>query len=223
MGLLRGRVLRCGLPRHDGRVVTIVVAGPQASGKTTLALALGRAAGVPVFSRDPLMAALLAGYPRPVRRWLRGMASRTGLRLQTALLTAQLEAGQSAVLECVAPPGARRAWRELTQAAGGRYLAVECVCSDAAVHEARLRARREAAGGRGISWRQARATMRRYQPDPRADFVADALVPVGDLVAAVVRLLADGAGYDGQGGATISGPPCPPDAAAAGPPGEEPS
>jgi len=180
-------------------VVTIVVAGPQASGKTTLALALGRALDVPVFSRDPLVTALLAGYPRRIRRLLRGRAARAGLRLQTMLLAGQLQAGQSAVLECVAPAQARRAWRELTQAAGGRYLAVECMCSDAAVHEVRLRARRAAAGGRGISWRQARATMRRYQPDPQPDFVADAVVPVAELTAAIAALLAaDGAGYDGQ-------------------------
>ncbi len=44
-------------------VVTIVVSGPQATGKTTLAMALGRALGAPVFSRDPLMAVLLDGRP----------------------------------------------------------------------------------------------------------------------------------------------------------------
>jgi predicted kinase len=39
-------------------VVAIVLSGPQATGNTTLALALGTALGVPVFSRDPLMQAL---------------------------------------------------------------------------------------------------------------------------------------------------------------------
>jgi hypothetical protein len=41
-----------------GSVLTIVVSGPQATGKTTLAMALGLRDGIPVFSRDPLMQAL---------------------------------------------------------------------------------------------------------------------------------------------------------------------
>jgi predicted kinase len=201
-------------------VVTIVVAGPQGTGKTTLAAALGRALALPVLSRDPLMEAYLDRYPRWARRWLRGAAGRAGLRCQTALLARHLQAGQSVILECVAPSRATRAWRRMTQAAGGRYLAVECVCSDAAIHQARLRARREAAGGRGISWRQARATMRRYRPDPRADFVADAVVRAGDLAAAVVALLGQRPGYDGQDRAARPGR-ARADAADARPPGEE--
>jgi hypothetical protein len=92
-------------------VLTVVVSGPQATGKTTLALALGTAMGIPVFSRDPLMQALhRAGRPWPRRRgrWV----AAAGLRLQTALLARQLELGQSAILECIAPPATRREWRD---------------------------------------------------------------------------------------------------------------
>jgi Domain of unknown function (DUF5753) len=104
-------------------VLTIVVSGPQATGKTTLAMALGTVLGVPVFSRDPLMLALQAGG-RPWaarRRWVPA----AGLRLQTALLARQLELGQSAILECIAPPAARQEWRRISAAAGGRFLSVE--------------------------------------------------------------------------------------------------
>jgi predicted kinase len=173
-------------------VVTIVIAGPQATGKTTLALALGRALGVPVFSRDPVIAALLAGRPRWVRRWLRGRAAAAGLRVQTALLSRQLAQGQSAILECVAPLAVRAEWRRLTIAAGGRYIAVECVCPDQALHQARLAGRIDPlrAARRGMGWREVQTTMRLYRPDPAAEFVADARHPVEDLVCHIASMLA---------------------------------
>jgi predicted kinase len=173
-------------------VVTIVIAGPQATGKTTLALALGRALGIPVFSRDPVIAALLAARPRWVRRWLRGPAAAAGLRIQTALLSRQLAQGQSAIVECVAPLTVRAEWRRLTTAAGGRYFAVECVCPDPAVHQARLAGRvsPQRPAGRGMNWREVQTTMRLYRPDPEADFVADARQPVDDLACKIASMLA---------------------------------
>jgi predicted kinase len=171
-------------------VVTIVVAGPQATGKTTLAAALGRALGLPVFSRDPLMVALAAGRPRWVRRLSRRSTAAAGLRVQTALLASQLAQGQGAVLECVAPAAAKAEWRRLTAAYGGRYVAIECVCSDAGLHRQRLAARRAAAGGRGPSWHIVQSTMRAYRPDPATDVTADAVRPVADLIAQITSVLA---------------------------------
>jgi hypothetical protein len=53
---------------HHGVVLTIAVSGPQGSGQMTLAMALGSSLGMPVFSRDPLMAVLLrSGLPRPTQ------------------------------------------------------------------------------------------------------------------------------------------------------------
>jgi predicted kinase len=173
-----------------GSVLTIVVSGPQATGKTTLAMALGTAMGVPVFSRDPLMLALQqAGRPWPRRRgrWVPA----AGLRLQTALLARQIELGQPAILECIAPPAARREWRRMSAAAGGRFVSVECTCTDAGEHRARFE-QRHPAGRRARGWRYVTATIRHYQPDPEADFVADAMRPVADLVADVVAIAGDG-------------------------------
>jgi hypothetical protein len=152
-------------------------------------MALGTAMAVPVFSRDPLMQALqAAGRPWTARRrWVPA----AGLRLQTTLLARQLELGQSAILECIAPPAVRQEWRRMSIAAGGRFISVECTCTDADVHRARFE-RRQGAGRRGRGWDVVAATIRRYQPDAGADFVADAMRPVADLVADVIAVAGDG-------------------------------
>jgi hypothetical protein len=117
---------------HDETVVAIVVSGPQATGKTTLAMAIGMALSIPVFSRDPLM--------------------------------------------CLA--------------SGCRFVSVECTCSDTGVHRARFQQRRPA-GRRGHGWDYVTAKMKRYQPDADADFEADAIRPVADLVAGIAALARD--------------------------------
>jgi predicted kinase len=164
-------------------VLTIAVSGPQASGKTTLALALGRDLGVPVFSRDPLMAVLLRSD------MARAKVPAVGLELQTALLTRQLELGQSCVLECVMPSAVRDVWRRMTEAAHGRFVSVECVCSDPATHRARFERRQDGADHRGFDWDYVQATMKRYRPDAAADYVADSVRSPAENVAAIRALL----------------------------------
>jgi predicted kinase len=170
-------------------VVAIVLSGPQATGKTTLALALGTALGVPVFSRDPLMQALQqTGLPWRARRgrWVPA----AGLRLQTALLARQLELGQPAILECIAPLAAREEWRRMCRAAGCRFVSVECTCTDAAEHRARFE-RRQSPRRPARDWSYVTATIRHYRADPGTDFRADAIRPVADLVADIIAIAKD--------------------------------
>jgi hypothetical protein len=166
---------------HNRWVVTIVVSGPQATGKTTLAMALGHALPAPVFSRDPLMTVL---SQRPFRRRRSRSVASAGLRLQTALLARQLELGQPAILECIAPTALREQWREMTQAAGQRFVLVECVCGDRDAHRDRVEQRCVRRPRR--AWHRVQATMRRYQPYPHPDVLADAMRPLPDLLAEVL-------------------------------------
>ena len=170
--------------------MVIVVSGPQATGKTTLAMALGTALSIPVFSRDPLMQALRAALPWPLRRHGRWVPA-AGLTLQTALLARQLELGQSAILECIAPLPLRQDWRRMCLAAGCRLVSVECTCTDAREHRARFEQRRPA-GRRARRWNHVTDTIKHYRPDAEADFVADAIRPVADLVADIVAIAGDG-------------------------------
>lgn len=142
----------------------------------------------PVFSRDPLMDVLFEGrlgWPRLLGDWVPA----TALRLQTELLARQLELGQSAILECVTPPALRELWREMTVQAGHRFVSVECICSDAATHRARLEQRPRRVRRRGFRWHYATAVRHRYRPDEHPDFVADALQPVSGPVGDIVRLI----------------------------------
>jgi hypothetical protein len=79
----------------------------------------------------------------------------------TVLLARQLELGQPAIMESVAPMQARQRWREMTVEAGHRFTAVECICTDRAVHRARFEQRRANPCRRSSGWRKATATMRR--------------------------------------------------------------
>lgn len=82
----------------------------------------------------------------------------------------------------------------MCRAAGCRFVSVECACTDAAEHRARFKQRQ---GPRGPDrpdrdWSYVTATIRHYRADPGADFRADAIPPVADLVADILAIAGDG-------------------------------
>lgn len=91
------------LPGHNGTVldrlppgVFVVVSGPPASGKTTLARALAPAAGLPLIAKDTIKQALMTVLPVPDVP-----ASRVVGRASVAALLAVAEESGGAVLESV--------------------------------------------------------------------------------------------------------------------------
>jgi predicted kinase len=114
----------------------VILAGLPGSGKSTLAEGLSRHFSLPLFSVDPIEAAMWrGGLPRDHT----GFAAYV---VAQALAEEHLRLGQSVVIDAVNPVEApREAWRNL----GIKYRAdlkiIECVCVDQATHRRRIEAR----------------------------------------------------------------------------------
>jgi predicted kinase len=130
----------------------IVFSGLPGTGKSTLAEAMGRDLGVPVFAKDWLEAILVrsglraSNDDRPL-----GFA---GYELLSVLAERQLMLGQSAILDSVAASHTiRRAWRQLAERYGAKYRVIECMCSDESLHRLRLKGRqRNIPGWHELEW-----------------------------------------------------------------------
>jgi predicted kinase len=138
----------------------IVLAGLPGSGKSTLAEGLSRRLSMPVFSVDPIEAAM----------WRGGLAKdQTGIAAYDVAVTLageQLRLGHSVIVDAVNPVEApRAAWRSLAAKHQAGLKIIECVCTDEAVHRRRIEARVRAIDGMPeVTW--ARVLQRRgeYQP-----------------------------------------------------------
>jgi predicted kinase len=115
----------------------IVLAGLPGVGKSTLAGALARATELPVFSVDPIESAMLHAGLAP--SFETGYAA---YLVAQALADARLALGQGAIVDAVnAEEAGKDIWRALGKKHGIPLRIVECVCTDLALHRARLEAR----------------------------------------------------------------------------------
>ena len=141
----------------------IVLSGLPGSGKSTVAEGLSRALSLPVFSIDPIEAAM----------WRAGLAkTQTGIAaydVAIALADEHLRLGHSVIVDAVNPIEApRAAWRDL----GAKYRAdlkiIECICTDETVHRRRIEARiRNIPGMLEVTWE--RVLQRRAEYEAWAD------------------------------------------------------
>lgn len=172
-------------------MVVISVSGAQGSGKTTLARALGQRLHIPTFSRDPLMTAIKdAGYSTDGEQDLQRLAI-AGYRLQGVLIDELLGQGHSVVLECIALPVVRDAWQQISERHGARFLKVDTVVSDRALHKERLEHRENSGQGgwRRIEWSEVEATIAGLGEPASDAVVADAINDVEHNVALVMAAL----------------------------------
>jgi predicted kinase len=163
----------------------IVLSGLPGSGKSMVAEGLSRKLSVPVFSIDPIEAAM----------WRGGLTrNQTGIaayEVAVALADEHLRLGHSVIVDAVNPVEApRAAWRELAAKHRADLKIIECVCADETVHRRRIEARvRNIAGMPEITWARVQ--------ERRAEFEAwtDARLTLDTSVETPEELLAEALNY----------------------------
>lgn len=153
----------------------IIFSGLPGTGKSQLAVRVGQELNIPVFAKDWLEASLWrSGIGREANS---GWAS---YDLLTALAESQLKLGQSAILDSVASvESVRHKWRGLAAQYQAAFRAIECICSDEAIHRSRLDGRqRDIPGWYELEWTEVVRVCERYEPWTTGRLVVDAVEPI---------------------------------------------
>ena len=140
----------------------IVFSGLPGTGKSTLAEALGRDFGIPVFAKDWLEATLLRSGLKPARE--NNSLGFAGYELLLTLAERQLMLGQSVILDSVAAAQTiRSAWHKLAEQYHADWRVIECFCSDESLHRTRLKGRkRDIPGWHELEWSEVERVKRYY-------------------------------------------------------------
>jgi predicted kinase len=164
----------------------IVVSGLPGSGKSMVAEVISRSLSLPVFSIDPIEAAM----------WRGGLArSQTGIAAYVVAMTLadeHLRLGHSVIIDAVNPVEAPRAgWRDLAAKHQADLKIIECACADEAVHRRRIEARVRAIDGMPeITWARVLERRAEYQPWTDERLTLDTSVDApGKLLAAALSYL----------------------------------
>ena len=166
-------------------MVLIVMMGLPGTGKSAVAEGVARAIGAPVFSVDPLEAALLrAGITRLQR------SDYAAYDLAATLARSQLRLGQSAVVDAVNSIELVRAWwRDMAAEFGVARPLIECVCSESGLHRRRVEGRNRNIDGfiYEPSWADVEARRAGYEPCTTERLVLDAVKPLDENVREAVE------------------------------------
>lgn len=165
----------------------IVFAGVPGAGKSTLAEAVGRRLGIPVFALDWLLGALTPFGGRHLDR-----PFDVGYEQLTTLAVRQLSLGQSAILDApVEDELVRHRWSSLATAAGTSLTAFVIGCGDPAEHRRRLATRDRGIPGwhQGGDWADVSRRLAEF-PEWPAAVVLDSGRPLDELVTTVLDHLA---------------------------------
>jgi len=158
----------------------IAMAGLPGAGKSSIADGLCRVLGATLLSVDPIEAAM----------WRSGLdrdaTGRAAYEVAEALAAENLRQGQTVIIDAVNPvEEARLMWLKTAQSLTLPISYIEAICSDEAVHEARIEARvRGITGMPEVTWARVQQRKAEYQTWSHPRLVLDtSKTPVNDLVA----------------------------------------
>jgi predicted kinase len=167
----------------------IVFTGLPGAGKSSIAEAVARELGIPVFAKDWLEATLIRGELQPAEGG--PPLGSVGYQLLTTLAERQLQLGQSVILDSVASTLSIRAeWRALAQTYQAEWRVIECVCSDVAAQRERMKVRqRYIPGWHELDWSEVERVRAYYAPWDEERLILDAVQPLKENIAAALRYL----------------------------------
>ncbi len=158
----------------------IIFSGLPGTGKSTLAEMLGRELLIPVFAKDWLEATLVhSGLISTVEDQPLGFA---GYELLSVLAERQLMLNQSVILDSVASASSiRNRWQQLAHQYQADWKVIECICSDEAVHRARLNHRqRNIPGWHELTWADVEKVQSYYPPWEGEHLKLDMINPLAE-------------------------------------------
>jgi predicted kinase len=168
----------------------IIFTGLPGTGKSTLAEKLARTVGAPSFAGDWLMGGLKPAHGA-LRLLSRPQYLDAWFGLLRTLVTRQLMLGQSAVVDDVVSDSQFALWRETADQFGARLYVVECVCSDEALHRARIEGRvRGIPGWHEVGWDHVERMRAEVRPPTVDRLTVDAVVPVEENFRRVLQYIA---------------------------------
>ena len=163
----------------------IVVSGLPGSGKSTVSEAIAQTLSLPIFSIDPIEAAMWrSGIPKNTT----GIAT---YEVAAALANEQLKLGLSLVIDAVNPvEAARESWRELARANKAHLILIEVICSDQQLHKKRIEDRmRNIEGMSEITWERVIERKREYESWVDKHLTLDSVAPSEVLVKKAIEYI----------------------------------